>query len=147
MDKSRSKSKNLRMIIDADTTRKNLKSLLEREEATPSVNISKERRDNFKAACDLEGFKKVSIVFEDLIDQVNDLYFESDKKLKIEIEGFNDRIVTSISCEAKKWQSFRDGCSRSNLKIGDVIESIMGDYIGQVEKFHKIKISNGKVKK
>jgi len=28
-----------------------------------------------------------------------------------------------------------------------VIESIMGDYISQVEKFHKIKISNGKVKK
>ena len=147
LEQVKKKSKNLRMIIDADTTRKNLKALLEREEVTPSVNISKERRDNFKAACDLEGFKKVSIVFEDLIGQVVDSYFEVDKKLKMEVEGLSDRILTSISCENKKWQAFRDGCNKNHLKVGEVIEAIMGDYIGQVEKLNKVKISNGKEKK
>lgn len=147
LEKVKEKSKTLRMIISADTTRKNLKALLDREEATPSVNISKERRDNFKTACELEGFQKFSVVFEDLIGQVIDSYFEADKKLKMEIEGLSDRIVTSISCEGKKWKAFNEGCKKNRFKVGEVIEAIMGDYVSQVEKSHKIKISNGKIKK
>lgn len=135
------------MLINADTTRKNLKALLEREEATPSISLSKERRENFKAACDLEGFKKISIVLEDLIDQVNDAYFKASDKLKIEVEGFNDRAVTSISCEASKWQTFKEVCTKNHLKIGDVIEALMGEYVAQIEKTHKVKIINGKIKK
>lgn len=135
------------MLIDADTTRKNLKPLLERKEMITPINVSKGLRDNFKAACDLEGFKKFSIVLEDLIGQINESIFESEKKLKIELEGFDDRATTSVSCESKTWKSFKAGCTKNRLKVGDVIESIMGDYVGQVEKFHKIKISNGKVKK
>lgn len=135
------------MLIDLETTRKNLKALLEREEVNPSVSISKERKENFKAACDYEGFKKTSTVFEDLIGQLNEVYFKTDKKLKIELEGFDDRAVTSISCESKAWENFKEGCSKNRLKISDVIEAVMGDYVAQVEKLNKIKISNGKVKK
>lgn len=135
------------MLVDADITRKNLKALLEREEVTPSFSVSKERKQNFKAACDYEGFNKFAIVLEDLIGQINDNYFKKDKKLKIEMEGFNDRAVTSMNCESQTWQSFKDGCNKSHLKISDVIESIMGEYILQVEKEHKIKIINGKIKK
>jgi hypothetical protein len=135
------------MLIDVETTRKNLKALLEREEVNASISISKERKENFKAACDFEGFNKFAVVLEDLLGQLNEVYFQTDKKLKIEIEGFNDRAVTSMNCEAKTWQTFKDGCNKSHLKISDVIESIMGDYVAQVEKLNKIKISNGKIKK
>lgn len=135
------------MLIDLDTTRKNLKALLEREEVNPAVSVSKERRENFKAACDLEGINKVSTVLEDLIDQVIESYFETDKKLKIEIEGFNDRKVTSICCDSKKWEAFKGGCKKNNFSFSDVIEALMGEFIAQVEKSHKVKISNGKVKK
>lgn len=135
------------MLIDADTTRKNLKAILERQEEITPINVSKGLREKFKEACEYEGFKKFSTVLEDLIGQVNESYFETEKKLKIEIEGFDDRATTSISCESKTWKSFKEGCTKNRLKVGDVIESIMSDYIGQVEKSHKIKISNGKVKK
>lgn len=135
------------MLIDADTTRKNLKAILERQEEITPINVSKGLKDKFKEATELEGFKKFSIVLEDLIGQVNESYFETEKKLKIELEGFDDRATTSISCESKTWQDFKKGCSNNRLKVGDVIESIMSDYISQVEKSHKIKISNGKIKK
>ena len=135
------------MIVDIKTTREHLKSLLEREEVTPSLSFSKERKENFKAACELEGIKKFSIVLEDLIGQVNQSFFDSGKKLKIELEGFNDRAVTSIGCESKTWQTFKDGCSKNHLKISDVLESIMGDYIVQVERENGVKIVKGKIKK
>lgn len=135
------------MLIDADTTQKNLKAILERQEELTPLNVSKGLRDKFKEACELEGFKKFAIVLEDLIGQVNESYFEAEKKLKIELEGFDDRAVTSMNCEAKTWKAFKEGCSKNHLKVGDVIESIMSDYIFQVEKKHKIKISNGKAKK
>lgn len=135
------------MLIDVETTRKNLKALLEREEVNASLSISKEHKDNFRAACDVEGFNKWAIVLEDLLGQLNESHFSTDKKLKIEIQGFNDRAVTSMNCEAKTWQTFKDGCQKNHFKISDVIESIMSDYISQVEKSHKIKISNGKIKK
>jgi len=135
------------MLIDANTTRKNLKALLEREEVNSSLSVSKELKDNFKAACDHEGFNKFAIVLEDLLGQLNESYLKTGKKLKIQIEGFSDRAVTSMNCEARTWQTFKEGCSKNHLKISDVIESIMSDYIAQVEQFHKIKIINGKVKK
>ncbi|PIP92594.1 MAG: hypothetical protein COW78_19620 [Bdellovibrio sp. CG22_combo_CG10-13_8_21_14_all_39_27] len=111
------------------------------------INVSKERRANFKAACDLEGFKKISIVLEDLIGQLNETYFKASGKLKIEVEGFNDRAVSSISCEVTTWQTFKEVCNKNHLKIADVIEAVMGDYVTQIEKTRKIKIINGKVKK
>ncbi len=135
------------MLVNVETTRKNLKAILEREEVNPSVGISKERRENFKAACDLEGINKISTVLEDLIDQVIESYFETDKKLKIEVEGFDDRKVTSICCDSKKWEAFKSGCKKNHLSFSEVIEAMMGEFIGQVEKSHKVKISGGKAKK
>lgn len=135
------------MLVDANSTRENLKALLERQEMITPINVSKEKRANFKAACDLEGFKKFSIVLEDLIGQLNETYLKTSNKLKIEIEGFNDRAVTSINCEVTTWQTFKEVCTKNHLKMGDVIEAVMVDYVAQIEKTHKIKIINGKIKK
>lgn len=135
------------MLVDANTTRENLRALLERQEMITPINVSKEKRANFKAACELEGFKKFSIVLEDLIGQLNEVYLKSSNTLKIEVGGLNDRAVTSISCEASTWQTFKEVCIKHHLKIGDVIEAVMVDYVNQIEKTHKIKIINGKIKK
>ena len=135
------------MLIDANTTRKNLRPLLEREKTSCSFGTSRGLRQNFKAACKYEGFGKYTNVLEDLIGQVNDAYFKKSKKLKIEIEGFNDRAVSSISCDLPTLQTFKEGCNKNCLKMAHVLESMMQSYVFQIEKRHGIRITNGKVKK
>lgn len=122
------------MIVNVETTKKNLRHLLEREACRSQFKISKELKEDFIEACKKFGIGKYSVVLEDLIEQVNENYFSKGKALTVEVEKLSDRQATSINCDAETWKAFDVGCEKNKLAMADVLEALMTDFIFQVRK-------------
>jgi len=131
------------MIVNAEKTRESLKHLLtSAEKVNAKFGVSRKRKQDFKKACEIEGFKKFSPVLEDLLEQINECYFVREKVFKIEVEGFTDRAPSTSNCYGATWEIFNKGCKNAGHRIGNTIEFIMAQYIAQVEAKHGIKIKN-----
>lgn len=122
------------MIVNIETTKKNLRHLLERDANRSQFKISKGLKEDFIEACKKFGITKYSIVLEDLIEQVNENYFSKGKSITVELEKLNDRQATSINCDAETWKAFDEGCGKNKLVMADVLEALMTDFIFQIRK-------------
>ena len=127
------------MIIDAELARERLMKISQ-DKVHIKNRISEGVKKSFKIAWLKEGITSSSQLIEELVEQVNKKYFNSQERLKIPVLAATDRASSSFYISSKSWQTFHQNCKKKGIQIGHMLEYMMFEYIEQIEAKYKIKI-------